>query len=174
MAPLLAENVQTLEEEIESGEFDAAPLDDSLLNTLHSRICGDLTPQLTNWRRHDVLVGQHNPPPYYQVSLLMREYGRDLHARLAATGQTASDLLLETLAFAEGRLLFIHPFADFNGRVTRVFLRLVLRRLDLPAVDLLPPPARWQDYLEALQEADRLNWRPLMLVWQQRFEQEVA
>ncbi|MGH8524836.1 MAG: hypothetical protein ACREXY_11645, partial [Gammaproteobacteria bacterium] len=36
---------------------------------------------------------------------------------------------LEALAFAEGRLLSIHPFLDFNGRATRVWLREVIRRL---------------------------------------------
>ncbi len=174
LAPHLAKNVQTIEEWIDTGEFDASDFDDTLVLTLHSLICEELTPQFVGWRRHDVLVGQHNPPPFYQVPMLIREYGRDLAVRLAASGQEASDLLLETMAFAEGRLLSIHPFADFNGRVTRVFLRLLLRRLDLPAVDLIPPPDRWQDYLDALREADRLNWQPLMRVWQQRFEQEVA
>ncbi len=173
LAPHLARNVQTLEEWIEAGEFDNTALDSSLIETIHGLICGDLIPQLVGWRRHDVCVGQHTPPPFHQVPLLMREYGRDLEARLESAGHAVGDSLLETLAFAEGRLLFIHPFADFNGRVTRVFLRLLLRRLDLPAVDLLPPPEAWQDYLAALDEADHLNWGPLMLVWQQRFEQEV-
>jgi len=173
LAPHLAKNVQTIEEWIDAGEFDASGLDDALVATLHGLICEEFTPQFVGWRRHDVRVGQHNPPPCHQVPMLMREYGRDLTARLAAAGQAASDLLLETLAFAEGRLLSIHPFADFNGRVTRVFLRLLLRRLDLPSVDLVPPPERWQGYLDALHEADRLNWRPLVRIWEQRFEQEV-
>jgi CRISPR-associated endonuclease/helicase Cas3 len=174
LAPYLAGNVQSLEEWIEAGEFDAAALDDSLIETLHTLICGDLTPQLVGWRRYDVCVGQHTPPQFYLVPVLMREYGRDLEARLQASGQAVGDRLLETLAFAEGRLLSIHPFADFNGRVTRVFLRLLLRRLDLPFVDLLPPPEEWQDYLTALRAADHLHWQPLMTIWQQRFVKGVA
>jgi CRISPR-associated endonuclease/helicase Cas3 len=71
--------------------------------------------------------------------------------------------LLETLAFAEGRLLSIHPFTDFNGRVTRLFLRELLRRSALPPVDLVPTsPDAEAAYRVALHAGDRLDWRPLM------------
>ena len=83
----------------------------------------------------------------------------------------ADDLLLEALVFAEGRLLFIHPFMDFNGRVTRVFLRLILRRLDLAPVTLVPAEDALQKYLAALSDADRSNWKPLMEFWRIRFEE---
>src|SRR5712692_668 len=89
----------------------------------------------------------------------------DLQVRLSAAGETDS-FLLEALAFSEGRLLSVHPFADFNGRVTRVWLREILRRLDLPPVQLAPneEPARGE-YLAALRAADRNDWQPLTEVW---------
>lgn len=62
----------------------------------------------------------------------------DVQGRLSARNSVGDDLLLETLAFAEGRLLSIHPFTDFNGRVTRVWLREILRRPTLPPVQLAP------------------------------------
>jgi CRISPR-associated endonuclease/helicase Cas3 len=71
------------------------------------------------WRDAEVRVGEHHPPPPYRVPMLIRDYGEDLRVRMEnATGHLDS-LLLETLSFAEGRLLSIHPFTDFNGRVTR-------------------------------------------------------
>lgn len=99
----------------------------------------------------------------------MREYAQDLGTRL---NQFAfiDDLLLENLAFAEGRQLSIHPFPDFNGRVTRLFLRILLRRLDLPAVDLVPDQAGLVAYLAALRAADKAHWQPLMAIWRGRFE----
>lgn len=104
--------------------------------------------------------------------MLMRDYGEDLRARLENASGHMDDLLLEMLAFAEGRLLSIHPFTDFNGQVTRLFLRELLRRLDLPPVDLVPTDAPGETaYRAALQVSDTLNWRPLMRVWQQPFEQ---
>jgi len=144
-----------LEKQIEDGEYGEAALDDALLLQFHSLICGDLVPQLAGWRRTNVTVGAHTPPDFFKVPALVREYGRDLQARLSAVSE-ADGTLLEALAFAEGRLLSIHPFADFNGRVTRVWLREILRRLGLPPVQLAPiaEPGRSQ-YLAALQAADR-------------------
>jgi len=95
-----------------------------------------------------------------------------LSVRLESASGHMDDLLLETLAFAEGRLLSIHPFTDFNGRVTRLFLRELLRRLALPPVDLVPTdPDGEATYRTALHVGDSLDWCPLMKIWQQRFEQ---
>lgn len=134
LAPHLARNVLALELKIDDGAFAQEALGDALLFELDSLICGDLVPQLAGWRKTNVTIGTHSPPEYFRVPLLVREYGLDLQARLAAVGSGKDETLLETLAFAEGRLLSIHPFADFNGRVTRVWLREILRRLDLPPV----------------------------------------
>lgn len=170
LAPHLALAANTIEQDIEAGVFDAQPLDEHLIFELHQRLCGELTPQFAGWRRRPVLVGTHTPPEPFEVPMLMRGYALDLTARLAAS-TAHDDLLLEALAFAEGRLLSIHPFADFNGRATRLFLRLLLRRLDLPLVDLLPPPGNAERYFEALRAGDRRHWAPLCAVWRQRFEQ---
>lgn len=102
----------------------------------------------------------------------MREYALDLQTRLASLPQEPDDLWLETLAFAEGRLLSIHPFADFNGRVSRVFIDLLTRILDLPDVDPTPDPGEpTAQYLAALRAADRNDWRALMDIWRRRIEE---
>lgn len=171
LAPLLAERVLKIQEDIEDGLFANRLFDESLLLDFHLGICGDLTP---NWagkfRDADVRVGEHHPPPLYRVPQLMRDYFGDLNARLAALSDDKNLLLLELLAFAEGRLLSIHPFADFNGRVTRLFLTELLRRLDLPNVELAPmeQPNRAK-YLQALRAADKLEWEPLIKFWEIRF-----
>lgn len=172
LAPHLARNVLALERQIADGEFVQALLNDALLLQFHKLICGDLVPQLAGWRKTNVAVGAHAPPDFFRVPALVREYGLDLQARLSASRDQLDDLLLESLAFAEGRLLSIHPFTDFNGRVTRVWMREILRRLDLPPVQLAPTEelAR-EEYLVSLQAADRNDWRPLMNVWRQRFEE---
>jgi len=133
---------------------------------------GDLVPQLAGWRQTNVTVSLHMPPDFFRVPALAREYGLYLQARLSALDSASDELLLETLAFAEGRLLSIHPFADFNGRVTRVWLREILRRLNLPPVRLAPTEeSTVAEYLAALQAADRNDWRPLMDIWQRRIEE---
>lgn len=83
-----------------------------------------------------------------------------------------TDTLLEPLAFAEGRLLSVHPFLDFNGRVTRMLLFSLLYRLDLPPVTLVPDEKNEKakkEYLDALASADNMDWQPLIEVWRKRF-----
>ena len=171
LAPHLARHVLALERRVEDGEFAKAGLDEALLAQFHRLICGDLVPQLAGWRRTNVTVGDHTPPDFFRVPALAREYGLDLQARLSAAGKSGGEILLEALAFAEGRLLVIHPFADFNGRVTRVWLREILRRLDLPPVQLAPADESARaEYLAALRAADRNDWGPLVEIWRSRFE----
>jgi len=173
LAPLLAERVLRVEHDIAAGNFAAQAVAPDLLLQFHRAIAGDLCPEWAGrWRDAEVRVGEHHPPPPYRVPMLMRDYGEDLRVRLENATGRMDELLLETLAFAEGRLLSIHPFTDFNGRVTRLFLREVLRRLELPPVDLVPTePAGEVAYRAALRAGDSLDWRPLMKIWQRRFEQ---
>jgi CRISPR-associated endonuclease/helicase Cas3 len=174
LAPHLARNVLALTDDVVAGVYASRPLDDALLLDLHGRIAGSLVPQFSRrWRKRDVVVGVHEPPSFTQVPVLMREYARDLAARFAALPDEPDETTLEFLAFCEGRLLTIHPFEDFNGRVTRVFVTEILRRLRLPAINPAPAPGpEAARYLQALRTADRGNLKPLMDFWRERLEQE--
>jgi len=169
LAPLLAERVQRVQESIASGTHDGSPPGRELICALHAAMCADLVPQWAGrWRDVAVVVGSHEPPLPHEVPLRIHDYEADLAMRLEALTDNP-DLLPETLAFAEGRLLSIHPFRDFNGRVTRLFLPCLLRRLDLPPVDLVPTDAVGVSaYLAALRAADHADWLPLAAIWEQR------
>ena len=168
LAPLLAERVLRIQERIEAEDYAASPLDENLIRTLHRDFCGDLVPEWAgNWRSMAVQVGPHEPPPPHLVPLQMREYGLDLEARLA--GPVQFERLPDTLAFAEARLLTIHPFADFNGRLVRLWLWELLRRLKLPPVQLVPrDKAETEIYLSALRAGDQNDFQPLAQLWMQR------
>ena len=156
---------------IASGTFASQDLGGELVLSFHFEIAGDLAPEWAGrWRDAEVTVGQHHPPPPHRVPMLMRDYDEDLRTRLENASRKMDDLLLELLAFAEGSLLSIHPFNDFNGRVTRLFLREPLRRLELPPVDLVPTDAAGESgYFAALRAGDGNDWHPLMKIWEQRF-----
>ena len=173
LAPLLAERVLLVERDIAAGSFGAQTSFPDLILEFHRKIAGDLCPEWAGrWRDAEVRVGEHHPPPPYRVLLLMHDFGEDLRVRLQGATGRVDDLLLETLAFAEGRLLSIHPFTDFNGRVTGLFLRELLRRLELPPVDLVPTGTGEESaYRAALRAGDGLDWKPLTNTWQKRFEQ---
>jgi CRISPR-associated endonuclease/helicase Cas3 len=170
LAPLLAERVLQVQQDITDSVYAARELDEPLLLDLHRGVCGDLTPGWAGrFRDAEVRVGEHHPPPPYRVPQLMRDYFADLNARIQSLPDASEPLLLELLAFAEGRLLSIHPFADFNGRVTRLFLAELLRRLELPDVELAPEErAKRARYLASLRAADQLMWQPLIEIWQAR------
>ena len=173
LAPHLALRVEQTAVAIANGEFGEQALDDSLVLEIHRRICGDLTPRFAGqWRRINVRVGTHEPPDATQVAVKMRDFAADLGTRLKHLPEDPDDSWLEALAFAEGRLLSIHPFEDFNGRVSRLFIDLLLQRLDLPAVDPIPAFGQpTEEYLAALRAADRYDWRPLMTIWRHRLEE---
>jgi CRISPR-associated endonuclease/helicase Cas3 len=171
LAPLLADRVTQVEAAILAGEFDTEPLDEWLILELHRRLCADLVPDWAGkWRDIEVQVGRLTPPLPHALPMLMRDYGRDLQARLQGTNEETGELLLEFLAFAEGRFLTIHPFRDFNGRTIRLFITELRRRLDLPRVTLAPSDeADRQNYFLALEAADQLDWQPLIEIWRDRF-----
>lgn len=174
LAPLLGERVTRLEEAVQAEEFQARPLDESLLAELHHRICGDLTPEWAGkWRAVEVTVGPLTPPAPHHLPMLMRDYVLDLQVRWDNANADDIELTLECLAFAEGRFLSIHPFRDFNGRTIRVLLTELLRRLDYPLVDLAPEKDEARAlYFAALEAADRRDWRPLTAIWKARFTSE--
>ena len=174
LAPLLAEHVANTEQDIAERRLTTHRFDDTLLE-LHRRICADLIPAMAGrWRTLNVCVGAHTPPPYWTIPAHMRDYAADLQARLSQGADTPTEQLIEDLAFAEGRLLHLHPFEDFNGRVTRLFLIELLYRLELPIIDPATDPGTpTQTYFAALRAYDRHNPNPLIKLWRQRFEQAI-
>ena len=169
-APLLAERIADTELEISNRALADLPVHDLLLD-LHRRICMDLTPEMAGqWRLRDVRVGEHQAPPYWQVPMLMRNYAADLEARKSSVND--SFRILDDLVFAEGRFLHIHPFEDFNGRVSRLFLVELLYRLDLPVIDPAASSAEETErYFAALRAYDRRDPEPLSAIWRRRFSQ---
>jgi CRISPR-associated endonuclease/helicase Cas3 len=172
LIPLLAERVLRVEQNIARGKWQNSPFDWDLACQFHSGVCGDLIPDWAGRERTvEVAVGLHTPPASHEVRMLMRNYFADIEARLDFSKTDATgELVLELLAFVEGRFLTIHPFQDFNGRVIRLLLQELCQRLDFPAVDLVPTSEGRSEYLQALRAADKLDWSLLKNIWRKRLE----
>ncbi len=141
LTPHLAKGVERVMAHILQFKLDELKVTSEFICRLHKDAFGELFPSWAGrYRDKNVTVSKHAPPPYFEVPVLMRQYCEDLESRLSALGEKppVTDILLETLSFAEGRLLSIHPFLDFNGRVARMLLFALLYRLDLPPVQLVP------------------------------------
>ncbi len=172
LAPHLAKGVERVMASLLTREPSDLKITPEFARSLHKDAFGELFPSWAgSYRDRNVIVGKHTAPPYYEVPSLMHQYCEDVEFRLLSPGlrPQINDVLIETLAFAEGRFLSIHPFLDFNGRVARMLLFSLLYRLDLPPVELAPDEKGKAAYLNALSEADRFNWGPLVVIWRKRF-----
>jgi hypothetical protein len=150
--------------------LDLASLPVSGLVDLNSAITrGSNTP--TGLRRHPVAIGHQRVllPMPDEVPVLVDEYlawlrAAVLHGDGAAGGEAGDSAALErqlTLACdAHTRFVFVHPFADGNGRLARTLAGLVLQRAGLPA-PMFTREAR-AEYMAAVAAAtmDR-NYAPL-------------
>ncbi len=89
LAPLPAERVLRVQEDLEDSDFADSPLDEYLLQDLHRRICGDLIPEWAGrFRLIEVQVGQHTPTSPHRVPAEIRDYCADLAVRM---GGVSSD-----------------------------------------------------------------------------------
>ena len=73
------------------------------------------------WRDHDIKIGRHVPVSPGAIPRFMRRF----EARYSGLGNFESILAAGP---AHHRLVYIHPFADGNGRVTRLMSYATLRR----------------------------------------------
>ena len=75
--------------------------------------------------------------------------------------------IIEISARLHHRLVFIHPFNNGNGRWARFIVNLFLKEhlnsyINFPEDELLLTTSIRKTYIKALQEADKLNFGPLV------------
>lgn len=105
-------------------------------------------------RNRDVKVGSHVAPPYDEVEYLLNMF--ETMYKLPKY-MTKSEMLIYVLS-SHHRLVWIHPFLDGNGRVSRLFLDAFLYNIEIEGYGL------WNisrglsrckdDYKNALENAD--------------------
>jgi len=68
--------------------------------------------------------------------------------------------LVQVLAQFQHRFVLIHPFVDYNGRMTRLMTNYILMRLKLPIVEIkVENDVGRKAYISALQKADEGDYR---------------
>jgi len=171
VAEILAVSVAKAIEDIIDGIPEAINITPEWICELHGDIASSLFPDWAGrFRNVNVVVGRHTPPPYYEVPVHVLRYCDDLSARmLLAAEQQNIATFAETIAFADWRFQWIHPFRDFNGRVGRILLAAVLFKLKLPPAETaVIEPDKKERYLNMLREADSRNLAPLTEIWIER------
>lgn len=79
-----------------------------------------------HWREHEVKVGQHVAPSHGDLPALMKTFCEVLHPE-----RFSGDRKIIAVMCAHHRLGWIHPFADGNGRVMRLFTDAALKAIGM-------------------------------------------
>ncbi|HEX2717845.1 MAG TPA: Fic family protein [Gemmatimonadaceae bacterium] len=112
-------------------------------------------------RRYDVRVGDHIAPSHLELDELLARFA-EAYEPATMLREDRGDRALAALGAAHHRLLWIHPFGDGNGRVTRLMTDAYLRRIGVGAHGLWTVSrglARTRDrYKEMLANADQRRW----------------
>ena len=121
---------------------DAWPASAAYASWLHEEFCSRLPPEMLfvtdektgerleivpgEWRKRDVQVGRHLPPPHEDLPRFMARFDKAyLSPTLSKTRQ------IQTVGAVHHRLLWIHPFLDGNGRVARLMSHALFKRLGI-------------------------------------------
>ena len=91
---------------------------------IHALLCGSHFTGAGTYRQHQVQLGEFTPILYVQVPIEMKNLDADIAVRLVNVRTEAEKK--ELLAYVMWRLLWIHPFFDYNGRTVRLFGELFL------------------------------------------------
>jgi len=168
VAEILAVSVAKTIETIINGSLEDILVTPEWICKIHNEIGGLLFPDWAGrFRDVNVQVGIHIPPSYFEVPVHIRSYCEDLSARLASVKEQKDiEKISETLAYADWRFQWIHPFKDFNGRVGRILLSAILFKLRLPPAETASiDPEGKERYLKALHIADAGDLFLLTDIW---------
>lgn len=125
----------------------------STLLLLHKMLWENLYSEAWNYRKHNVQVWDFVPMNFYKVPIQMKSLDEDMKIRL--THIKTEDDKKDFLAFVMWKILWIHPFFDYNGRVTRLFWELFLLKNNMKLSTF-----EWikrQDFVEAMKKATNDN-----------------
>lgn len=95
-----------------------------ILLLLHKLLCENLFEQAGNYRKHNVHMWTFEPMDYYELPIEMKKLDDDIKFRFNKLKSEKEKK--DFLAYVMRRILWIHPFFDYNWRVTRLFWELFM------------------------------------------------
>lgn len=123
---------------------------------IHRRVLGHVDPvEGGQFRRTQVYVGGHIPPGPDDIHYLMEEFALWLNSEAAIRMHP-----VKYAAIAHYKLVHIHPFADGNGRTSRLLMNMILMQAGYPPV-IIHKQHRHK-YYEHLQTANAGDVRPFV------------
>lgn len=136
------------------------PIDEKLLSFLHKQLTLDLDPEKEGsyspgeYRKVNVEIkkSQHTPP----INIKVHEYMEELVEFINQPADLQDELL--KVAVAHHRFVWIHPFDNGNGRMSRVLTYAMLKKARFDKISLLNTAAVFcinrEQYFQNLDKAD--------------------
>lgn len=143
------------------------PLTPAFFKKIHQIGFAWFLPKISGtFRKVEVKVSNHQPPKFFEIPQIFSEFCKDLKTREKFLPKIEEsnfiEELIEFLAWAHHRFLWIHPFIDYNGRIGRILINIILLNLDLPPIELKVETEKGREkYIKALQQADNNNYKDL-------------
>lgn len=105
-------------------------------------------------------------PIYTKVRELMKVLIEDTEYAISKLPSPKSDdyfsRFIEILAHFQHRFVCIHPFVDYNGRMSRMFTNYILMRSNLPVIEINVNRKDVRNkYIRSLQQADEGDYSTL-------------
>lgn len=138
---------------------DAWPASAAYASWLHEEFCSRLPPEMLfvtdektgerlaiapgAWRKRDVQVGRHVPPPHEDLARFMARFDTAY-----ASPPLSKMRQIQSVGAVHHRLLWIHPFLDGNGRVARLMSHALFKRLGIGT-------SLWSDARGLARDVDR-------------------
>jgi fido (protein-threonine AMPylation protein) len=119
------------------------------LVSLHWLLCSDIFSDGGIYRKHQVQLWEFIPIPAYQIPIEIKNLDDDIAERMKHIVWESDKK--ELLAYVMWRILWIHPFFDYNGRIVRLFWELFLMQQWLPLSSFAW--ASRDDFTRAMQRA---------------------
>lgn len=124
-------------------------IDEQTAKHLHRLLAANLFEEAGKYRTHDVQLGSFEPPPYYKIAEHMKNWGEDYRERAKRARNESEKITV--CAWLIHRLLWIHPFFDYNGRTSRLLGELYLLKNRLPVASF--QATLRVDFVKAVKEA---------------------
>lgn len=134
-------------------------LDEAFVRDLHRRMFSQTWKWAGNFRQTDKNIGVD----WRQIPVHLRNLLDDAKAQIEFQSYPADALALRF----HHRLVWIHAFANGNGRHARLMADLLIQRLGRPAFSwggqsLVAANQKRNAYLDALRSADKRDYQPLL------------
>lgn len=130
------------------------------IKEIHKECFGDILEQDAGvFRTIQVTYSSKEAPHYSQLPEMMKNLCEDTEYALVHLSEKSDEKyiskLVEVVASFQHRFVFIHPFVDYNGRMTRLFTNYILMRTGLPIIETkIENESDRKAYIIALQNAD--------------------